>query len=74
MKTISLNEYAKLLKCEGEFKTLQDVQEYVEDWHDCTLWDYPLEELDYVINEIHDGNADELVIVKTEFGLRVCEL
>lgn len=73
MKTISLNEYAKLLKCEGEFKTLQDIQEYVEDWHDCTLWDYPLEELQDILDEIEETKK-KFVFVNTEIGIRICEI
>lgn len=74
MKTISLQEYGRRVGCKEDFKTLQAIQDYVEEHHDCTLWDYPIEEYDYVLNEVKDGNIDELILVETDFGLRICEI
>lgn len=75
METISLKEYGRRVGCNEDFKTLQEIQDYVEEHHDCTVWDYPLEEYDYVLKEVKDNCADELVLVDTEqFGIRVCEL
>ena len=74
METISLQEYGRRVGCKENFKTLQEIQDYVEEHHDCTLWDYPIEEYDYILNEVKDGNTDELVLVETDFGIRICEV
>ena len=75
LKTISLQEYAKRIGyIETKNLTLEDIQEFAEEVLDWTIWDYPIEELDYVVNEVHKGNTDELVYVETDFGLRICEL
>ena len=75
LETISLQEYAKRVGYnETENLTLEDIQEFAEEILDWTIWDYPIEELDYVVNEVHEGNTDELVYVETDFGLRICEL
>ncbi len=75
LKTISLQEYAKRIGyIETKNLTLEDIQEFAEEVLDWTIWDYPIEELDYVINEVHEGNTNELVYVETDFGLRICEL
>ena len=70
MKPISLQDYAKKVGYKGKYPTtLQKIQDYVEDYHDCTLWDYPLEELEYCQEE--DKNV---ILVETDFGLRLCEI
>ena len=74
LETISLQEYAKRIGCNFEVETLEQVQEYAQEEFDHDVWDYPIDELDHVLNEVHDGCADELVYVETEFGLRICEL
>jgi hypothetical protein len=74
METITLKEYAEKVGCNFEPKTLAEIQEFAQDELDYTIWDYPVEEYNYALNEVHDGNADELVFVETEFGIRVCEL
>ena len=76
LETISLKEYAKRVGFEGFNKetTLEDIQEFAEEILEVTLWDYPTEELDYVINDVKGGSIEELVYVETKFGLRICEL
>ncbi len=70
MKPISLQDYAKKVGYKGKYPTtLEQVQEYAEDFLDCTLWDYPLEELEYCKEE--DKNV---ILVETDFGLRLCEI
>ena len=76
LETISLEKYAKRVGFEGFNKetTLEDIQEFAEEILEVTLWDYPTEELDYVINDVKGGSIEELVYVETKFGLRICEL
>ena len=74
LETISLQEYAKRIGYNTENITLKNIQEFAQEDLDWTIWDYPIEELDYVINEVHEGNTNELVYVETDFGLRICEL
>ena len=70
MKTISLQDYAKIVGYKGSYPTtLEQIQDYVEEHHDCTLWDYPLEEADYCKEEDR-----KVVLVNTDFGLRLCEI
>lgn len=66
---ISLEQYSEMVGCKENFKTLQEIQDYVEEVHDVTLWDYPLEEENYCKEE--DRNV---VLVETDFGLRLCEI
>ena len=68
---ITLKEYADLVGVDKniEPKTLQEIQDYVEEHHEVTLWDYPLDELDYCKEE--DMNV---ILVETDFGLRFCEI
>jgi hypothetical protein len=75
MEAISLQEYAKRLGFEDNIPTtLQEIQDYMEEHLDWTLWDYPVEEYEYALNEVHNGDKDELVLVETDFGLRICEI
>lgn len=68
METITLEQYAKVVGS-PPFKTLQEVQDFVEENHECTLWDYPLEEKEYCEEENRN-----VVLVETDFGLRLCEI
>jgi hypothetical protein len=70
MEIITLNEYASKVNCNLVDATLQDIQQYVEDNFDLTLWDYPIEELDYVINEVNES----VCLVKVGDEVRVCEI
>jgi hypothetical protein len=74
MKSISIEAYAKKIGYKGDNPTIEEIQEFAENVLDCTLWDYPLEEYDYVLKEVKDNCADELILVETEIGIRVCEL
>ena len=76
LETISLEEYAKRVGFEdfNEETTLEDIQEFAEEELDWSIWDYPIDELEHVLNEVHEGSIEELVYVETEFGLRICEL
>jgi hypothetical protein len=68
---VTLKQYADMVGFDKniEPKTLQEIQNYVEDVHEVTLWDYSLEEADYCIEE--DRNV---ILVQTDFGLRLCEI
>ena len=74
MKTISIQDYANLIGYKGQNPTLEKIQEFAQEYLDFTIWDYPLEEYDYVLNEVHEGNKEELVLVDTNFSIRVCEI
>ena len=67
---LSLKEYADLVGFDKDIEptTLEQIQEYVEEVHEVSLWDYPLDELEYCQEE--DINV---VLVETDFGLRLCE-
>jgi hypothetical protein len=69
MKTLSLKQYGELIGCTFEPNTLEQIQEFAQDELDITLWDYPLAEIDHAKDVC--GNV---VLVDTDFGLRVCEL
>ena len=70
MKTISLQDYAKIVGYKGSYSTtLEQIQEFAEDELDWTIWDYPLEEADYCKEEDR-----KVVLVNTDFGLRLCEI
>lgn len=70
---ISVQEYANLIGYTEKNPTLEAIQEYAQDELDWTIWDYPLEEYDYVIREVFEGEAGNVVLVNTELGIRVCE-
>lgn len=53
--------------------TLEKIQEFAEEVLDWTIWDYPLDELEDVL-ENHDGNEDELVLVRVDDEVRICEI
>jgi hypothetical protein len=70
INVITLEEYANIVGYKGDIpKTLEKIQEYAEDALDLTIWDYPLDELEYCIEE-----ERSVVLVKTDFGLRLCEI
>ena len=69
MKTISIQDYANLIGYKGQNLTLEKIQEFAEDELDWTIWDYPLEEADYCKEE-----DIKVVLVNTDFGLRLCEI
>jgi hypothetical protein len=70
MESISLKEYAEKVGYKGnEPTTLEEIQNYVDTELDLSIWDYPLEELNYCAEQ----NID-VVLVNTEFGLRLCEI
>lgn len=69
MEAISLKEYGRRVGCNEDFKTLQEIQDYVEERYNCTVWDYPLTELEYT-----QENCEATILVETEFGIRICEV
>ena len=69
MKTIPIQDYANLIGYKGQNLTLEKIQEFAEDELDWTIWDYPLEEADYCKEEDR-----KVVLVNTDFGLRLCEI
>ncbi len=70
INVITLEEYANIVGYKGDIpKTLEQIQEYAEDALDLTIWDYPLDELEYCIQEDRS-----VVIVKTDLGMRLCEI
>jgi hypothetical protein len=69
IKILSTDEYAKLVNCELQNATLEEIQEYVQENFDLTLWDYPLAEIDYVLNEVNES----VCLVRVDNEIRVCE-
>ena len=70
MKPITLQDYAKIVGYKGSYPTtLEQIQDFAENELDCTLWDYPLEEEEYCKEEDR-----KVVLVETDFGLRLCEI
>lgn len=72
-KVHTLTEYVALLgikeKDLPKDYTINDIQEYCTEEMDFSIFDYDLLELDYVIKEVNENVA----IVKTDIGIRVCE-
>ena len=68
-EVISLQEYGKRIGCKEDYKTLQEIQDRMQDEYDCTLWDYPLEELEHT-----KENCEATILVETDFGIRICEV
>ena len=73
MKTISIQEYANLIGYKGENPTLEKIQEFAENELDLSFWDYPLEELEDILNNVEETKK-KFVFVDTEFGVRICEI
>ena len=69
LSIISLAEYAEKVGAKKESKTLQEIQDYVEENEDWTIWDYPIEEYNYCYEQ-----EINVVLVETNFGLRLCEI
>ncbi len=70
MQSITLQDYAKIVGYKGSYPTtLEQIQDFVENELECTLWDYPLEELEYCKEEDR-----KVALVETDFGLRLCEV
>jgi hypothetical protein len=70
MKLLTLNEYAEALNCNLKGATLSEIQEYVQDEFDLTVWDYPLQELEYVLTEVNES----VCFVKVDNEIRICEI
>ena len=71
-KVITLAEYAELIgyvPAPEEELTLEAIQTYSEEEKDCSIWDYPLDELEYVLEEVNDS----VVLVDVNGETRVCE-
>jgi hypothetical protein len=73
MKTISIQEYANLIGYKGENPTLEEIQDFAENERDSSIWDYPLEELQDILNDIEETKK-KFVFVDTDFGVRICEI
>jgi hypothetical protein len=69
MKAITLEEYAKLIGYEGKELTLGAIQDFAENELDWTIWDYPIEEENYVKTEVQS----DYVFVDTGAEIRICE-
>lgn len=69
MKVRTLKQYAKKVGYPHYNKetTLEQIQDYFAGID--SLWDYPLEELEHVIE-----NKIKCIIVKTDIGLRLCQV
>ena len=69
MKVYSLKKYASKVGYPHFNKetTLKEIQDYFEEFD--SLWDYPLIELDYILE-----NSINVIIVNTDIGLRLCEV
>jgi hypothetical protein len=70
MKILSINEYAKKVKCILSNPTLEEIQDFVEENYDISIWDYPIDELEYVLNEVNTN----VCFVKVDDEIRICEL
>jgi hypothetical protein len=70
MKLLSINEYANKVKCTLSNPTLEEIQNFVEENYEESIWDYSLEELEYVLNEVNEN----ICFVKVGNEIRICEL
>ncbi len=71
-EVMTLAAYAELIgyvPAPDEVLTLEAIQTYSEEEKDCSIWDYPLDELEYVVEEVNDS----VVLVEVEGETRVCE-
>lgn len=71
MKLITVKKYGDLIGYTDKEFSLEKIQNYAENNLDITLWDYPLNELDYVLNE---HTLEKIAFVNTKIGIRICEL
>jgi hypothetical protein len=69
IEILSLEQYANIVGT-PICNTVVEVQNYASEHFGVTLFDYPVEELEYVITEVNES----LCLVKTEYGLRICEI
>lgn len=67
MKVHTLKEYCRLIGSRANPKKLEDIAEYL---NENDLWDYPLEELRYCIDE----NKNVVVVQVAENEYRLCEV
>ena len=67
-KILTLEEYAKKVGVVGN--TIEEIQENAQEHLDVTLWDYPLEEYAYVLEEVNES-IEIVEVSPNEF--RVCE-
>jgi hypothetical protein len=66
---LSLQQYADLIGFEGgKDPSLEQIQEYAEDYQENTFWDYPLNELKYLIEDNR-----KFLFVQCEDEIRLCE-
>lgn len=69
MKILTVSEYANLMGYDGKNPSIMDVQEFCENEQDLSVWDYPLDELEYVLTEVNEN----IVFVKEGNEVRICE-
>jgi hypothetical protein len=72
LEVISIQDYANKIGYDGKNPSITEIQDYAQEDLDWTIWDYPLDEFNDVI-ENHDGEIDELVLVQVGEEIRVCE-
>ncbi len=65
----TIEKYSEIIGYKGKNPTLEEIQNFAENELDWTIWDYPLEEADYCMEE-----GINVIVVETEFGLRLCEI
>jgi hypothetical protein len=71
---LTIQEYADKIGYLGLNPTLEAIQRYAENELDFTIWDYPLSEYSYVMEEVKDFERDEVEIVEFGGHFRVCEI
>jgi len=69
IEILSIEEYSTIVGA-PKMDTVVEVQNYASEHFDLTLFDYSIEELEYVITEVNEN----LCLVQTEYGLRICEI
>ena len=71
LEEITIEEYAKRIGYNSDTTpTIEKVQTYAEETLGVTLWDYPMDELDYVLEELE---SDVVTVVEGDVK-RICEL
>ena len=71
LEEITIEEYAKRIGYNSDTTpTIEKVQTYAEETLGVTLWDYPIEEVDYVLEEL---DSDVVTVVDGDTK-RICEL
>lgn len=74
MKTISIQDYANLIGYKGDDATLEEIQEFAENVLDITLWDYSLEKLQNILDEIEETRKKFVFVYTEQYGTRICEI